>query len=125
MSDTIDVEGEGPCHPSRYAIRISDLFGNVNMIFKSLLSQDALEHSGEGHPANVTYSDKVFYSRWDQIETKVIKRWFGNSQEGNKDGSPKVMHKNFSKNPKKFQKRCFNSPNVCYHNSRQGEHPEP
>lgn len=65
VSDTIDVEGNGPYHPSRYTISISDLLKDVNMSFKSLLSQDVLEHLGEERPEDGAYSAKVMYSMRD------------------------------------------------------------
>lgn len=84
---------------------------------------NAVNNSVPQHSENV--NTDVQNSLRDQTDTEAFKRWFGNSQVVNEDGSPKVMHKNFSKNPKKFQKTCFNPPDVCYHNIRQGEHPEP
>lgn len=66
VSNTIDVEGEGPDHPSRYTISIADLLRDVNKSFKSLLSKDVLANLGEERPANGLYTNKVLYSRRDE-----------------------------------------------------------
>ena len=77
VSDTIDVEGENPYHPSRYTISISDLLKEVNISFKSLLSQDVLEHLEEERPENGTYSDKVMYSTRDLPEGVSVREYLG------------------------------------------------
>ncbi len=68
VSNTIDVEGQGPYHPSRYTICIADMLKDVNLSFKSLLSQNVLNHLGEERPANGAYSNKVLYSLRDGVE---------------------------------------------------------
>lgn len=111
VSDTIDVEGESPYHPSRYTISISDLLRDVNISFKSLLSEDVLEHLGEERPQNGAYSDKVLYSTRDyadQTETPEFTRWFGDSKVVNEDGTPKVMYHGTAEEFWVFEKRKAN-----------------
>ena len=57
VSDTIDVEGKDPYHPSRYAISISDLLSKVNKSFVLIHSQIGPVLWGkntqkEGHPSS-------------------------------------------------------------------------
>ena len=61
----IDVQGLSLHHPSRFTISISDLLEDVNMSFKSLLSDDVLDKLGEKRPDKGLYTGKVLYSRRD------------------------------------------------------------
>ena len=45
----------------------------------------------------------------EQIYTQQLKRWFGNSQVVNEDGSPKVMHKKLFKKSEIVSKNMFQS----------------
>ena len=89
----IDVQGLSLHHPSRFTISISDLLEDVNMSFKSLLSDDVLNRLGEKRPDKGLYTGKVLYSRREnQTETETFKNWFSGSKIVNDDGTPKIMY---------------------------------
>ncbi len=67
-------------------------------------------------------STLIGYSTRD-LPTDITVRDYLNGLKPTSRMTQKHPPQNFSKNPKKFQKSCFNPPNVCYHNIRQGKNP--
>lgn len=76
-----DVEGRSPYHPSRYTISIANLLVDVNRTFKSLLSEDVLNHLGETRPENGAYSNKVLYSIPSRNSTVSLREYMMNLTE--------------------------------------------
>lgn len=83
-----------------------DLFEGAGVQFSGSSIQDGLVHSiyDAGSPVNVKFME--------QTETKQFKRWFGNSQVVNADGSPKVMYRGGGEEINVFDRKKSKASNL-------------
>ena len=51
-----------------YEINIADFLDVVNNTYRSILSQDVLDHYGETRPEKGYYADRALFQRWDNVD---------------------------------------------------------